>query len=49
MNLTLTLNYIQRIDKRLAMLYYISIQTPCLPSDDSIMKKMEKLSYSCQS
>jgi len=48
MNITLTLNNIQRIDKRLAMLYYISIQIPCLPSGDSIVKKIKKLSYSCQ-
>jgi len=48
MNITLTLNYIQRIDKRPAMLYYIIIQIPCLPSDGSITKKMEKLSYFCQ-
>jgi len=47
MNITLTLNYIQQIDKRLAMLYYICIQIPCLPSDDLITLKMEKHSYSC--
>jgi len=30
------------------MLYYISIQIPCLPSDDSMTIKMETLSSSCQ-
>jgi len=34
-NITLTFNYVQQIEKRLVMLYYISIQIPCLPSDDS--------------
>jgi len=48
MNIELTLNYIQRIDKRLAMLYYISFQILCLPSDDSVTLKLEMLSYSCQ-
>jgi len=32
MNSTLTLNYVQRIEKHLVMLYYISIQMLCLPS-----------------
>jgi len=43
MNIKLTFNYIQRIDKRLAMLNNIGIQIPCLPSDDSLTLKMEKL------
>jgi len=47
MNIELILNCIQRIDKLLAMLYYVSIQKPCLPSDDSMTLKMETLSYSC--
>jgi len=41
MNITLTLNYIQRIDKRLAMLCNIGIQISCLQSDDSITLKTE--------
>jgi len=50
MNIIVTLNYVQQIDKRLVMLYYlyISIQIPCLPSVDSMTLKMETLSYSCQ-
>jgi len=40
MNITLTSIYVQRIEKRLVMLYYISIQIPCLPSDDSMTLKM---------
>jgi len=30
------------------MLYYISIQIPCLPWNDSMTVKMETLSYSCR-
>jgi len=40
---------IQRTYKRLAMLYNISIQIPCLPPNESLTLKMEKLStYPCQ-
>jgi len=46
-HITLTLNYILRIDQRLAMLYYISIQIPCMFAirrfNDA---RMETLSYS---
>jgi len=49
MNITLTLNYIQRIDKHLSMLYYfISVFRYRIQiSYDSITLKIEKLSYSC--